>query len=102
MKRDDRRAQIIEAGLTQARIADYWNVDRSAICREAGCVPGLINHYFGTISQLRRAIMGEAIRRGDLTIIAQGIMHRDPRVANLDPALKQRAVESLLYSTPVL
>lgn len=93
---DDRSKEILSAAVRMARIHGYNHVDRPQIADAAGCSPNLISHYYGTIAKLRRAIVGEAIRTGDLVIIAQGLVAKDPRVNNLSTELKERAMAHVL------
>jgi AcrR family transcriptional regulator len=87
---------ILTAALQLARRHGYTNVTRCQIAALSGCTSTLVPHYFGTMPQLRRAIMGEAIRTRDLTVIAQGLIAKDVRAMNLPDELKREALESLL------
>jgi AcrR family transcriptional regulator len=95
LKPKDRKAAILASALKQARKYGYQNVDRGQISADADCSRNLINHYFGTMPQLRRAIIGEAIRLKDLTIIAQALVAREPRAMKLSDEVKQAALASV-------
>ena len=91
----DRKREILGHALIAARQVGYQHIDRGTIARRAGCTSTLVSHYFGTISNMRRAIMGEAIRVGDLDIIAQGLVAKDPRALGLKGELKTAAANRM-------
>jgi len=84
----DRKREILGHALIVARIAGYQHINRKEIADAAGCTTTLVSHYFGTILNMRRAIMGEAIRVGDLDVIAQGMLARDPRALRVNGEIK--------------
>ena len=85
-----RKAELLKSAIRAAREIGYQRVNRAQIAEKAGCAPTLLNHYFDTMPQLRRAIMGEAIRIGDLDIIAQGIIAKDSRALKVSEEIKQK------------
>lgn len=64
---------------------------RDALIERAGCSMGLVNHYFGTMHKLQRAVVGEAIRTENLVILRQALVEKHPRVDDLPAELKVRA-----------
>jgi len=93
--RDDRRSSILTIALSRAADVGYMHVTREDIALAAGCSPALVSHHLGTMKQMRRAIMGEAIRTANLRIIAQGLAHGDPRALGADPDLRSAAAASI-------
>ena len=91
-----RRGDILAAALQLAVESSYNTLTREAIASRADCSHALVSSYFGTMPQMRRAIMGEAIRTRNLIVIAQGLSAKDTRAMGLDDALKREAAESLL------
>ena len=91
-----RKAQIMEAALTLARRNGFESVRMEGIANEAGCVNGLVVHYWGTMSQLRRAIMREAVRIEDLQLVAQGLAVGHPAARKAPQALKEQAAAYLV------
>lgn len=81
----DRKAAILEAALHCAGIAPYHTVTRETIGARAGCAPGTVSHYFSTMTKLRRAVMREAVSRGIVAIVADGLALRDPQAAKAAP-----------------
>lgn len=91
-----RQRDIITAALRMAERHGYAAVTRDQIADAAGCSPGLVSVHFGTMPQLRRAIMGEAIRTRALAVIAQGLAARDKRAMGAPEELRREAVVSLM------
>lgn len=88
---DARPAEIMSAAIKLARKHGYMLISRDQIADEAKCSPATVSHTFGTMPQLRRAIMGEAIRLRDAAIVAQGIAMHDNRAVRVDAELRQAA-----------
>lgn len=93
---DTRKAAILLAAMTEAKQHGYANVTREQIAQRAECAPGLVSFYFGTMPQMKRAIMSEAIRTRELSIIAQGIVDGHPKAKRAPLELRQAAVSALM------
>lgn len=76
---DTRPAEILTAALKLARQRGYMLLTRENIADAARCSPATVSHVFGTMPQLRRAIVGEAIRVGDAVVLAQAAAIGDKR-----------------------
>lgn len=87
-----RRADILSAAVTAASVKGYLNVTRLDIAQQAGVSEGLITHYFTSMSAMRSAIMSEAVRLRCLSIIRDGIAHRDPLAAEASKELQKQAL----------
>src|SRR5574340_633766 len=96
MKRDTKKQSILTAAMTEAKQHGYANVTREQIAQRAECAPGLVSFYFGTMQHMKRAIMSEAIRTRELSIIAQGIVDGHPKAKRAPLELRQAAVMSLV------
>ncbi len=92
---DDRRQVILSAALRLAADVGYLRTTREAVATVAGCSPALVSNYFGTMAQMQRAIMGEALRTRNLRVIAQGLAHGDRRASNAPEELREAAAASL-------
>lgn len=92
---DTRPAEILAAAVSLARKHGYMLVSREQIATAAKCSPATVSHVFGTMRQMRRAIMGEAIRLRDPIIVAQGIALRDSRAIHVDAELRAAAAVSV-------
>lgn len=91
LPRDDRRTQILDAALRAAERDGYMQVTREAIAEDAKCSPALVSLHLGTMPQMRRAIMGAAIARRNLRIIAQGLAHNDRRAMHAPEDIRRAA-----------
>ena len=96
MQPDARKAEILAAALDTARMVGYRHVSREAIAATAGCSPGLVSAYFGTMPALRRAIMSAAIARRDLVVLAQGLAAGNSKAKAAPEALRRAAAETLV------
>lgn len=92
---DTRKAAILLAAMTEAGKHGYDRVTREQIARRAECAPGLVSFYFGTMPQMKRSIMSEAVRTRELRIIAQGIADRHPKAMRAPLELRQAAAMTL-------
>jgi AcrR family transcriptional regulator len=96
MSKDARKLAILAAAVAEAKRHGYMNVTRHMIAERAGCTPALVPYYFGTMNELRRAIMSEAIRTRELRIVAQGIADGHPKAKRVPLELRQAALSSLM------
>ncbi len=92
----DRKAAILDIALVLARSIGYKHVTREAIGERVGCAPSLISAYWGTMPQMRRAIMSAAVARRDLAVIAQGLTSGDSKAKTAPADVKREALERLL------
>lgn len=94
--KDKRKLSILQAAVIEARHHGYANVTREAIAQRAECATGLVSHYFGTMVDLKRAIMSEAVRTRELRIIAQGIADGHPKAKRAPEELRHAALKHLM------
>lgn len=93
--KDTRKQHILDCAMHEAHRAGYSHVTRDAIAARAECATGLVSHYFGTMVELKRAIMSEAIRTRALRIVAQGIADGHPKARRVSEELRREAIDSL-------
>lgn len=93
---DERQATILAAAVELAARTGYRNMTRDAVAEAAGVSPGLITFYFLHMSFLREAVVEEAVRRGIVPIVAEGIVAGAPAALAAPQALKAQAAVSLL------
>jgi AcrR family transcriptional regulator len=91
-----RVAQILDAAVTLAEEHGYNNITREAIAEVVGCSPGLVSKHMGTMLTLKRSIVSAAIARENLTIVAQALVDKHPKMNNADDDLKRRAMAFML------
>lgn len=95
MNSKQRKRELLSAALALSVRHGYNHVTRAQIATAAGCSEGLVTHSLGTMTTLRRAIMGEAIRAECLPVIAQGLAARDARAMRIPDDVKRRAAATL-------
>lgn len=92
----ERVAQILKAALDIcSKKTTYSRVTREQIAECAGIPPTLITYHCGTMADLRRDIMREAVRVECLPVIAQGLAARDRHALKASEELRRRALQSL-------
>lgn len=94
--KDKRKTQILAAAMVEAKQHGYTNVTREQIAQRAECASGLVSFYFGTMVDLKRAIMSEAIRTRELRIVAQGIADGHPKAKRAPEELRHAALKHLM------
>ncbi len=92
MHPDDRKAQILAAGLKLAAQFGYMNLTDRDLAREAKCSKSLVLHYFGSILTVRREILLEAIRVENLAVIRQGWGMNAPEIKTCHPEILKRVL----------
>jgi len=90
-----REAQILAASLKLAESIGYTRVTLQQIADAAGVAKSLPLVYFGTMAGWRRKLMREAVRSGNLKVIAQGLAASDPHAKKAPDALRQQAAATL-------
>ncbi len=90
-----RRDHILDAAIELAKRSSYDKITRDAVADRAGISVALVSRYFGTMPQLKRAIMWAAVTREVPEIIAQGLAQKDKHAAKAPEGLKSRAVALL-------
>lgn len=96
LKPADRKAAILENALELAIAGNYQRVTRDQIAAAGGHGSPLVQHYFGTMLKLRRAVMRAAIQRKCLPVIAQGIMAKDRYALKAPVELREAALQNLI------
>ena len=86
---------ILDAAMMVARGTCYTKVTRTQVAEKAGVSMGLVSNYFGTMTQLKTAIMRRAVKQGDLVIIAQGLASKDAHACKASDELKAAAASLL-------
>jgi DNA-binding transcriptional regulator YbjK len=87
-----RKDYILAVAVDMAKGVGYHKLTRDAVAEKAGVSMGLVTRYFGTMNQLKGAVVKRAIKTGVLEIVAQCILNKDPRGAKISEELKARAL----------
>ena len=102
LKPEQRKLQIVGAGVRVAWQVGLHAVTLQQVAREAGCSIALVAHYFPP-GELRDAILIrsiEMLERGDivdaaLTVLAQGMTARHPAALAAPEAIRRAAAMRL-------
>ena len=98
LKPDDRRELILAAAIIMSVHPGYnyrtWT--REEVADIANVAPGLINHYFTTMDNLRDETMRFAIRLCRADVVAQGLSVRDEIAMDAPDSLKKAAARWLV------
>lgn len=87
-----RREIILVAAIHIASEPGGWNtLTLAKIAKHSHCTHGLISHYYGSISALRRALVHAAIKQENFDILIQALSAGDPEAKRMRPLLKQKA-----------
>ena len=87
------KQQLLTAAVEVAAETHYLKVNRDQIAARVGVTSPLVQYYWKTMGHLKRAVVGEAIRCENLTVLAQAVGAGDSRVSDLDPELKSRVID---------
>lgn len=90
------KLKILSAALDLSAKKGYQNISRAEVANAAGVATGLVNYYFETMAELRKAIMRAAINQPHLQVVAQGLSTRDIIALNAPPDIKVSASQWLL------
>lgn len=91
----DRKAAILDAAVTAAKKHGFARLRLVHIAEQAECSNALVVSHYGTMQQMRRAVMRAAIKQEILPIIAEGIATRDPVACKAPDVLKEKALATL-------
>lgn len=94
--RNDRRAVILGAAVALARTDGYLNITRDRVAECAGVSMGLVNHHYGSMRDLRHAVMREAVSQRILEIVAQGLAYGNTIAHGAPLELRQDAAQYLI------
>ena len=96
LKKEIRQGHILEV---MARLShggkSYTQITQGEIAREANISRGSITYHFDDMGNLRRELMGFAIRTGDLKVLGQGIALGDPIALAAPESAKANALALL-------
>lgn len=90
-----RKDHILNVAVSMAMVSGYNKITRDKIAEGAGVSMGLVTRYFGTMGQLKTAIMRRAVKQGIAEIIAQGLANGDDHAKRASVDLKAEAAALL-------
>jgi AcrR family transcriptional regulator len=86
-----RDALILDTAIELAKVDGYQWITRQAIAEIAKISVGSVNNAYGTMVELKRAVMRAAVERGIVEIVAQGLAEGSSIARNAGPELRERA-----------
>lgn len=89
------RTHILNVCLKLAEKHGYRNITRDAIAAEAAVTASLVSYHLGTMIELRRHVIREAIRTECLPVIAQALTARDRHALKCPKELQSQALMSM-------
>jgi AcrR family transcriptional regulator len=93
--REARHAAILEAAIGEATEKGFLEVRQAAVAKRAGIAKGGVIHAFGTMANLKTAVMEEAVARFLPSIVATGLALGHPAARAAPEALRAAASEAI-------
>lgn len=93
---EDRDNRILNAAMDLAKADGYQWITRDAVAALAGVSPATVSNVFGTMRDLKRAVLREAIARGEHRIVAQGLGDQHPIVMEAPEDVRKAAAATLV------
>jgi AcrR family transcriptional regulator len=96
MSKADRTEEILKATTELADRHGLAGITREMIANRLGISTGLINSHYGTMQQLRRAVMRRAVQGRNLKLIAEGLVLNDPVARKAPDELRKAAAAAIV------
>lgn len=93
---EDRDGRILNAALEQAKTDGFQWITRDAVAEAAGVSPGTVNTAYGTMRELKRAVLQAAVDRGVLEVVAQGLADRHPIALEAPEDVRRAALAAMM------
>lgn len=87
---------ILNSAISVAERDGFLNMTRSAIAKHAKVSEGKVSNAYGSMIQLRRAVMRQAIHLEINSIIVAGIVSNDPTALKLPEYKKHEAFQATM------
>jgi len=93
--RTARDTAILEAAIAEAEEKGFSGIRQAAVATRAGVAKGGVIHAFGTMENLKSAVMEEAVDRFMPKIVAAGLALDHPIARNAPPDLRAAAAAAI-------
>jgi AcrR family transcriptional regulator len=90
-----RKQEILNAALRLSEARGYRNVTARSVADLSGCAVGLVIHYFGSMQNLEREVMAEAVRVENFNVVAQGLLMSDRAAVSAPESVRRSAANYL-------
>jgi AcrR family transcriptional regulator len=91
-----RRRRVLEAAVSLAEEVGYTHLTKAGVADRAGVSRTSVWITYNGMLALKREVMAEAVTRGNVKIIAQGLAAGDPVALTAPHTLKQQAAAALV------
>jgi len=88
--------KILKSAVKVAEIEGFIKLTRQKIAEHANVSDAKVSNAYGSMTQLRRAVMRQAIAKNIYTIIVDGIVSKDPTALKLSDEEKSVAFQAVL------
>lgn len=89
------RAKVLRKAMQLAQTEGWQWTTRAMIAQAAGVSVGAVSGAYGSMIELKREVMREAVRLEILPLIAQGLAEQSPIAQSAPASVKQRAIATL-------
>lgn len=86
-----RNTAVLEAAIIEAKTNGYQWITRKDVANRAKVARATVSNAFGTMVELKRAVLRAAVNREILEIVAQGLADRHEIALNAQPDVRERA-----------
>jgi AcrR family transcriptional regulator len=93
--REGRQSRVLEAAVASALAVGYQWITREDVAARADVSEATVSNAFGTMRDLKRAVLTEAVRRPILKLIAEGLADRHPIALDAPADVRQQALATL-------
>ncbi len=91
------KSLLLNTAFTLAEQYGYFKLTRLMIAERCKLSKNLINYHFGSMGNLKKQVLLQAIKYENLAIISQGLMNYEPLILSRTPFnLKQKAKKYML------
>lgn len=90
-----RYREVLAAALNEAEDKGYASIRRDDVGMRANRAPACVNQAFGTMDNLKEAVMHEAIRTGRFKIVAQGLADGNSIARGAPQHIKDQALRAI-------
>lgn len=92
-----RDQRILDAAIECAKESGYRHITREDVAARAGVAVGTVNNAYGTMLELKGAVMQAAVEREIIEIVAQGLADGSDIVRAAPAELRHRAFTHIVH-----
>lgn len=89
------RTHILKSCLALSAKEGYRTITREQIATHADVPPSLVSYHLGTMIELRRHVMREAIHTENLAVLAQGLIIKDKHALKAPAEMRSSAIDAM-------